>query len=81
MEDVLEVASLLVEDGAQDEDEQGLVDLLDDIVVVGLVRARVRQDHLDDQGELLLEDGLNEAPAGGLLGLDGGCAQQSQVHV
>ena len=50
-----------VEHGAQHESEQRLIDLLHDLVVVGVVGAGVGEHDLNDERELLLEDSLDEA--------------------
>jgi hypothetical protein len=63
VEDVLEITSL-VEHGAKDKLKQSLIDLLNDLVIVGSVGIRVGKDDLDNQRELLLENPFNELAGG-----------------
>jgi len=63
VEDVLEITSL-IEHGTKNELKQSLIDLLNDLVVVGSVGVRVGKDHLDNQRELLLEDPFNKLAGG-----------------
>jgi capsular polysaccharide biosynthesis protein len=57
---------LLVLHGFQDEFEQFLIDILDYAVELSYIGVCISQHNLNDLGELLLEDLLNEFPGGAL---------------
>jgi hypothetical protein len=60
MENIFEIATLVAH-RVEDEVLKGLVDLLHVPFTVGVISAaRVCENHLDNAGELLFEDGLDK---------------------
>ena len=71
VENAFEMVSLALH-GSEDELEELLVDIRDDFVKLWMAGVRVGQHHLDDLGELLLEDLFYEFTGGALRdGLSG----------